>query len=66
MGTALLFLFGVIPIPGPVVTVVFGAADWDLFRKAVADPEGEAARNAARSKIVLASNGMANRLRPKQ
>ena len=51
---------------GDTFKVVFGLDDWAQFQRAVADPEGEAARNAARSKIVLAPNGLANRIRPKQ
>ncbi len=57
---------GPVRLPGPVVTVVFGKDDWEQFVRAVADPEGEAARAQARSKIMLAPNGMANRIRPKQ
>lgn len=57
---------GQVQLPGTMFTLVFTLEAWESFQRTVADPEGEAVKAQARSKIVLAPNGMANRLRPKQ
>jgi hypothetical protein len=51
---------------GTMIALIFTLPAWEAFRRLAEDPEGESARAEARSKIVLAPNGMANRLRPKQ
>lgn len=50
------------------VHITFAGQDWELFQRAVADPVGEAEREAARAKIVRAG-GMAptlGELRPRR
>lgn len=36
------------------VHITFAGADWEMFQRAVADPVGEAEREAARARIVRA------------
>ena len=55
---------GPIQVPGPVVTVIFGMDDWNLFREAIADPEESQKRQEARSRIQLAT-GLSSTLKQK-
>lgn len=52
----------VVDVSGTPFHIAFAGADWEMFQRAVSDPEGEAARAAARAKI-LPVNGRAPNIR---
>lgn len=44
----------VVDVTQQPVHITFAGADWELYQRAVADPVGEAEREAARGRIVRA------------
>lgn len=48
----------IVDVSGQAVHAAFALSDWEMFRRAAADPVGEAEREKARARIA-APNGMA-------
>lgn len=56
----------IIDVSGQAVHAAFALSDWEMFRRAAADPVGEAEREKARARIVTPGIAPAGVTRPRR